>query len=200
MPTWSAGCDLGFKSDHSALVIVGHHGERYDVAEVLELKPERGKPLVPSMVVSTFADALGRYGIRQVAGDNHYSESARELFAARNIVLVDAPNGNEGKISSYLALKALLGEGRLRIPQPALRRALKGIQRRAQPGGTLEIRQPGKRGAGHSDAVSALVLAVWATQRGEGGLGEMFVESDGRDLAEFGSPDHETRLGWGRGY
>lgn len=190
MATWSAGVDLGFKSDHSALVVVGRMGERFTVGEVVEQKPERGKPLVPSKVVDAFADVLKRYGIREVAGDAHYAESARELFAAREIRLVDAPGGNEGKVSSYLALKALLAEGCIRIDQPQLRRALKGIVRRAQPGGTIEIRQPRKRGAGHADAVSALVLAVWMALEAAGETCMDWDVGDGglRDIHADGSP------------
>lgn len=158
---YSAAVDLAFRSDSAALVVVGAGDDGFEVVEVLELRPSPGAPLVPSVVIDRFAQEIGRFGIRTVAADNHYLESAREHFGARGITVTPAPPNNDGKVETYLRTRAVIGEGRIRITNERLLAQLKGLRRRALPGGTIEITSPRRRGAGHGDLASALVLAVW---------------------------------------
>lgn len=156
-----AGGDLAFKSDFATLVIVGRDGDDYSVTDVEEQRPERGKPLVPSKVCATFAETMGRRAIESIAVDGHYIESAREHFGAAGISVVEAPAGNAGKVATYLGLRTLVNEARIRVTQRDLVAQLKKIQKRPLPGGGMDIQAPRRKRAGHGDAVSALVLAVW---------------------------------------
>lgn len=90
---YSAGCDLAFRADASALVINSVRGDTHTIAELVEVRPEKGKPLVPSDVVSLFCNTLDRYGITTVIADSWHFDSVQEHFSKRNIALVRAPEG-----------------------------------------------------------------------------------------------------------
>jgi hypothetical protein len=77
-------------------------------------------------------------------------------------VLVDAPTGAEGKAQSYQRMRALLHEGRVRLPDhPRLLRQLREVISRPTSGGGISLTSPRWRKGGHGDLVSALVLALY---------------------------------------
>lgn len=156
----AAGADFGFRSDSSALAIARLEDGAYRVANVIELRPERGKPLVPSAVVARFADEAKVYGCTSVVADRHYEEAIREHLATHALRLVPAPDGLAGKVETYTRVKALLNEGRVRLPNHRrLLDQLKAITSKPTPGGGLTISSP-RRGGSHGDLVSAFVLAL----------------------------------------
>lgn len=155
------GGDFAFVSDSSALAVAKRRGRLYDCAELIELRPKRGQPLVPSAVVETFATKMLAHGVRSMLADLHYLESVREHLAAHKCHATAAPAGQDGKAETYLFLRRLLAERRIRLPKHArLLQQLKAIISKPTPGGGLRIIAP--RRGGHGDLVSALVLAVWA--------------------------------------
>ena len=159
----AAGADFGFRSDSSALVVARFDGTLYRVANLLELRPQRGQPLQPSLVVATFADATRRYGVPAVVANRHYEEAIREHLGAHGLRLVPAADGLRGKLETYTRARALLHEGRVRLPEhPRLVAQLKAVVSRPTPGGGLTITSPRRAGGGHGDLVSALVLALAA--------------------------------------
>lgn len=155
-----AAADFGFRSDASALVVARLEAELYQVADLVELRPQKGKPLVPSAVVASFAEVAGRYGCTSVSADRHYEEAIREHLATHKLRLVPAPDGLSGKVETYTRARALIHEGKVRLPNDRrLLAQLKAVTSRPTPGGGLTIASPRRAGA-HGDLVSALVLAL----------------------------------------
>jgi hypothetical protein len=136
-------------------------GKHHHVADVLELRPTKGKPLQPSAVVAEFAKVAKRYGAASVIADGHYRESIREHLTAHGLTIIAAPEGLNGKLETYARTRAVLHEGKLRLPDNArLLTQLRSVLSRPTPGGGLSIISPRRAGTGHGDIVSALVLAV----------------------------------------
>lgn len=179
-----AAADFGFRSDSSALAIVRIERPRFVVAELLELRPERGKPLQPSVVVQTFAEVCRRHRVRTLATDAHYIEAIREFAAAGGLGLYEAPSGATGKLETHTRARSLLHEGRVQLPNHRrLLAQLRDIHSRPLPGGSLSIWSPRRQGS-HGDLASALVLALWAAQFCAGHSGLVLVEN-------------QTQLPWG---
>ena len=74
----TAGTDLGFRKNSSALAISRSEGGRVRLAFRLELRPPRGASLKPSEVVREFAFWCMRYGAPAMVGDLHYADTAHE--------------------------------------------------------------------------------------------------------------------------
>lgn len=158
-----AAADFGFVSDSSALCIVQLVASFYRLSELIELRPEKGAPLQPSAVVTEFALACKRYGVRKPAADGHYREAIREHLSAAKLELRPLPEGQNGKIEQYSQVRALLHEGRCRIGRDAkkLITQLREVVAKPTPGGGLSITSPRKK-TGHGDLASAYVGAVWS--------------------------------------
>lgn len=203
------GVDFGFRRDHSAIVVVQRVGSVLSVACMRELRPERGKPLKPSEVCAEFALVAKRYGATLLLADSHYRESAREHLEPHDIVVEPAPEGQDGKAQTYVATRAALAEGRLRLPdEPRLLAQLGAVVAHPTAGGGLSVSLPRRAGDGHGDVVSALVLAVWralslapveyrsltaasrmaGTQRRDGPSPPMVEESEEYEAGDAGPP------------
>jgi hypothetical protein len=158
----SAAADMGFQRDYSALAVVHHVGDTILTADLLELRPEPDKPLKPSVVVRTFADRVQQHsGVRYLVADAHYRESVREVLGESGLGVKDAPAGASGVAEVYVRARALLREGRVRIPEhPRLLSQLRAIQWRPNVGGTISILKPRGQG-GHCDLADAWALALW---------------------------------------
>lgn len=156
-----AGCDTALLRDSSSIVIVHREEETFTIAEVLELRPERGRPLKLSEVCKAYAAVLQRHGCNTCTADHHEIEASREYLSPHNVWLQAAPGGNAGKIEAYLLFRKLLNEGHIRIPsnEKKLIQQLKDVRSKAMPGGFIRIISPRK--AGHGDIMSACILAVW---------------------------------------
>jgi hypothetical protein len=159
----TAGGDFGFKSDSSALAIVHRALDRIHVADLVELRPSEGAPLKPSEVVDAFAARLKAHaGLRLLMADSHYSESVSEHLVTHRLGYIPAPAGAEGVAETYVKARALMREGRVRLPNhPRLLAQLKAVTWRPNPGGSISIVLPRERRGGHCDLVSALVLAIY---------------------------------------
>lgn len=159
------GVDLGFVSDSSALVGVTRE-EPHVVAVLEEQRPTKGAPLKPTAVTADFVATMRRYDAREVVGDGHYKETAKEGFEPSGVAFVDAPGGRDGKTAAYLHAKRLIVERRVRLPNmPRLLGQLRQIVSKPAPGGGVIISFPRRRGGGgHGDLVSAFVNALWAAK------------------------------------
>jgi hypothetical protein len=159
------GGDLGLVRDASAFVAVHHDPDgTLIVAEVLELKPSKGKPLKLSEVCASASELAKRHGRKHIRTDHHLIEAAREHM--KSVGLLAAPGGQTGKVDCYARAKDLLAQGRVRIPGQYRRIAqqLREIVSKPTPGGGLTLQAP-RRGGAHGDIVSALVLALWEAER-----------------------------------
>jgi hypothetical protein len=156
----AVGADFGFRSDASALVVARLEGDVYRIADLRELRPQKGAPLQPSVVVSSFAEVARSYGATSVVADRHYEEAVREHLATHALRLVPAPDGLAGKVEVYTRTRALIHEGRVRLPPNArLLAQLKAVTSKPTSGGSLTISSPRRAGA-HGDLASAFVLAL----------------------------------------
>lgn len=164
--TACVGADLGFRSDSSAAVVAEYDGEHVHVMDLLELRPEKGRPLTPSRTIAEIAELARRYEAPGVMADQHYAEAVREHLAAADLALLAAPEGQPAKLETYAKLRALLLDGAVRLPaHPRLLDQLRQVTAVPTAGGNISIRSPRTPGGGHGDLVSALVLAVWQAAR-----------------------------------
>lgn len=74
----TAGGDMGFRKNSSAIAISRVEGGRARLAFRLELRPERGTSLKPSEVTREMAFWCMRYGAPAIVGDLHYADATRE--------------------------------------------------------------------------------------------------------------------------
>jgi hypothetical protein len=162
----TAGADFGFRNDSSALAIVQALKGTFHVDHLAEVRPSKGSPLKPSAVVRSFAQEARPYGCDTLIADSHYRESINEHLEAAGLFLQSAPEGQAGKAETYVRARALINEGRVRLPNnPRLIRQLKEVVSTPTPGGGLSISSPRWRSGGHGDLVSALVLAIFVAAR-----------------------------------
>lgn len=187
------GVDAAFVRDASAGVVAQREGGKIVVADITEMRPERGKPLKPSAVAAGWAAQAARYGLRSVMGDGHGREAMREHLAASSVAMLSAPEGAGGKEQVYRRVRALVHEGRVVLPRmPRLARQLKDVMARQTSGGGCTIMSP-RRSGGHGDIVSALVLAVWQVDRMAADAPALVESEDDRMEAAL-----EARHGSGR--
>lgn len=159
--------DLAFVRDSAALVFVHRTGEwiddtsKYTVAGIHEMRPTAEAPLMPGEVMEQFAALLKQNGVDWFMADGHYRMTAVEHLRKHGLYFADAPEGQEGKAETYVRTRVVLHGNRLALPDDQrLIRQLKEITSRPTPGGGLSISSP-RRGGGHGDLVSGLVLAIW---------------------------------------
>lgn len=151
-----AGADFGFRSDSSALAIAHMAGPLILVAELLERRPEPGRPLVPSETVSAFRDRCRVHGCSYVTADGHYREAIVEHLGS--ICFADAPAAPH---EAFVRARTLMREGRVRLPRnERLLRQLREVEARPLPGGGMSIHMPRWRTGGHGDLAQAAILAI----------------------------------------
>lgn len=195
----SAGGDLGFARNSSALAVVHDLGDQVVLGELVEHRAAKGAPLKPSVVCAALAATAARHGCPSVVADGHYREALREHLDASGLVLRPAPTV---PAEAWVALRSAMREQALRLPEHALLRSqLAAVRGKRGTGGTLTISQPTTPDGRHGDLAASLALSVW----GLGRWGGDRVEAPGAALAPL-DPDEqaildeeneeERRLGW----
>lgn len=155
----AAGGDLGFRSDSSSLAVTHNTHPVIVLAELVEEKPEPGKPLRPSVVIKHFATRMKAHGIDTMMGDQYYRETAAEHLEEAGLSFADAPATPD---VVYVRARQIMREGNARIPRhPRLIQQLKEVQSRPLPGGRMQIIQPKWAKGGHGDLASSYVLGLW---------------------------------------
>lgn len=164
----SAGGDMGFRSNSSALVIAYHIMSVVVCGLIRECRPGAdGTPLKPSTTVGSFASDIRHHGVSFFWGDGHYRESVQEHLG--DIAFADMPPNHE----AYVRLRTLMRDGRLAIPNPKLLppelaapvfrliRQLKEVRGQPTAGGRMTIHLPLWPDGSHGDLVAALANAAW---------------------------------------
>jgi hypothetical protein len=162
------GGDLGLERDSSAVAVVSNLRGEYELHEYEEIRPKKGSPLAPGFVVKDrFGRVMKAHHAKAIMMDNHYRQSAKEHLDTLGYRFLHAPEGVDGKYNSYMHLRTLLHEGRIRLPEDKrLREQLLSVVAKPMPGGKSRIAIPRRAGdTGHGDIVSALVLACWAAKK-----------------------------------
>jgi hypothetical protein len=157
----SAGGDLGFRSNSSALAIT--HQRKTDGAvvlgELIEQIPDPSKRLKPREVLTVWAARLAHHRVKNVMADQHYIETAREDLEASGVNVFDAPASPD---EVHVRCRQLMRAGKLKIPNnPRLIRQLKEVQGKPLPGGKMSIVMPRWAKGAHGDLAAAYVLGVW---------------------------------------
>lgn len=162
----SVGADFAFRRDSSALVaVLRDPDDVYRVAAIEERTPDT-RPLKPSEIVQGFGVLAKSYGADVVVADEHYREAVYEHLQDAGIAMIPAPIGANGKADTYVLARALMLEGRVRIPNhERLLRQLREVTSRPLAGGGVSIDSPRWKTGGHGDLVSAFVLALWWAER-----------------------------------
>lgn len=167
------GGDLALEKDSSTISVVSNLRGEYELHRYLEMRPRKGAPLSPSLVIREFARVMQDQGGRGIMMDGHYRQSAKEHLESIPQDLggpkkfLHAPDGIDGKYETYMHLQTLLNEGRIRLPlDERLKDQLLNVMVKFLPGGKTRIYSPRRAGEqGHGDIVSALVLACWAAKK-----------------------------------
>ncbi len=163
--TIAAGGDFGFRSDSSALIMAALRGEMLHVYAGVEMRPEEGVPLKPSLTVAAFAACIaGRCGY--LMADQHYREAIAEHLEKHDLSYAPAPSQ---PAETYVRARMMLREGKVRIhvaglPEgmpTRLLQQMREVQGKPTSGGGMSIIHPRWSQGGHGDLVSALVLALW---------------------------------------
>jgi hypothetical protein len=174
-----AGADFGFTSDcTSAVLSRSHVGDGYDVFDAHERRPTKAEPLKPSEAVGGVARFVLAGGAKSLAADGHYKETVKEHLDAEHVAFIPAPEGADGKVSTYTAARKVMAEGRLRVSiqdpvvRDRLRKQLRSIVKKVLPGGGIQISAPRKKagpmgGTSHGDLVSGMVLSLWRLGAGK---------------------------------
>ena len=183
--TRAMGGDFAFRRNASAFVGVQLHDQWIDVVSVDELVPEGG-PLKPSDVCAAGAAAAKAIGADEIVADGHYRESITENLFSHDVGFVIGPEGATGKAERYQLVRALLHEGRIRLPRhEKLIRQLREVVSKSLAGGGLSIDSPVWKTGEHGDIADAFVFAVWRAHR----IG--WVEKDVEP--EYGTPEYWKR-------
>lgn len=163
-----AAMDLGFVKDASALAILERRPNgQLALVHLDQVKPTKGQPIIPSLLIARFAPMLRAHGCARVYGDTFNAEPVREELAKHGVRLIVVTESRATKAERYLALRAAITERRIILPnEPRLIAALKSIIAKPMPGGAISVSAPRRAGTGHADQVSALVLAVHAAHKG----------------------------------
>lgn len=156
----TAGTDLGFRKNSSALGIARAEGGVAVLVYHDERRPAAGAPLVPSEVCADFAATCRAYGVESVRGDLHYAETAREHFGKVGIVYDDWNPSQDAQAEAFARVRSRMAEGRVRLPNdPRLLAQLRAVRSQPMPGGKIRIILP-KQGQAHGDVLMAAVLAL----------------------------------------
>jgi hypothetical protein len=165
----SAGTDLGFRKNSSALALARPFVGKVQLAYHEERRPEKGTSLKPSEVVIGFARRCAEYKARKMVGDLHYADTAHEelgkLRSSDIHVIYEEWNPTaENKSDDFTQFRRLMQEGQLDLPNdPVLIRQLRDTKFKAAPGGKTVIQIP-KHGHTHGDVMMAVIIACVRVQ------------------------------------
>lgn len=164
----SAGGDMGFRSNSSALAGTYRVLAALVLAFLDEKRPTDGAPLRPSLTVGSFAATMREHGVSYFMADGHYKESVVEHLGD-GFTFVDAPSPAVAAIRA----RTLMRDGRVVIPDPdhlppelaepvrRLIRQLKEVMGRPTSGGGMTIIYPLWPDGSHGDLAVAFVLALY---------------------------------------
>jgi hypothetical protein len=159
------GTDLGFRKNSSAVAFARWEGGKVRLAYHEELRPQKGEPLKPSVVCSSFARRGIEYLATSVRGDYHEVNAAIEFFAAergpggRQCLYMEWVPSMENQVAAFAEFKRLMLEGLLELPNdPRLLLMIEKTKMKPAPGGRVSLVLP-KQGWAHGDLLMAVVLA-----------------------------------------
>lgn len=166
-PGWTAtiGADLGLVRDTSAVVAVHSSEGRLVMADALEFRPKKGKPLRLVEVMPKIALFASAHGQKVIRADHHLLTEARQHLPP-GFVLKPIAGGQEAKVARHVRARASFKDGRVSIPGAFARviSQLGDVVAKPQPGGGTQITQARRNGS-HGDLAQALIVALAEFER-----------------------------------
>ncbi len=154
------GADFAFISDWACCQVF-HRGTNgiYRQADTLILKPEPEKPLKFSATCQAFADLTKKHHAGGVMADSYYREAILEHLIGEGLGFLDAPTDPH---RGFLRMRVLLSQGQVQLKKDRrFARLLKEVQSQPTRNGRISMRLPKRKGSGHADDISAMVLALF---------------------------------------
>lgn len=190
--TAAASVDLGMRSDSSAFsgTIRMPFDNIIQLAKLVELRPEPGRPIKPTEAAERFADEAAALGCTYVMCDGHYRESMRE-----NSLVLKVANAPVTVSEFFVIARQIMKDGHAVLPHPdtlhgedreTIRRLiaqLKEVQGRPIPGGGMSIIMPRWRTGGHGDLAYTYCLSIY----------QMGGQAPSREAASEGSAAWERQ-------
>ena len=168
----AAAGDVGLKRDGSGFAIILNRPDGARVAFLDELIPQKGMPLTLGNVLMRWVSAMKAYSMKDIFLDQHEFGGATEALATAGIKTWLGPSGPSGKLETFLCVKEMLNEGKLRLPKhDRLILQMKSAVAKPQAGGGLRIEVPRRAGRGHGDLLSSVILAaraIWVSNQRDG--------------------------------
>lgn len=165
----SAGGDLAFEKDSSALVVVENYGDEvYSVEAAKEWSPLHGS-LKPTVVIGEALDFAEENWAQALCCDTHYFSLVKEQVESTSLELLPFPSTVEGIFDAHVELRVLLKEGKvdLRKAPKKLVQQLKEVKSKPTPSGKIGVYSPRTK-SGHGDLARALVSALYALRTAAG--------------------------------
>lgn len=198
----TAGADLGFRRNSSAIAFARTARGKAVLAYYLELRPKPKERLKPSAVCEAFAQDCHAYDAKTVLGDLWYADTAHEEFAKHRSrshcdptpwSVAYAEYDSKDQAETFAEFLRRMREGLLDLPDdPRLLNQIRGVKRVFKPGGVVGIKLP-NQGAAHADVLQAVVLACVQVPIVEADVGDA-NEPDPEELLD------RPRWGSGRGF
>ncbi len=132
-------------------------GGKRRIALVREWRGTKAKPLVPGVVFSEIATILRPFDLKHLHADQFSEDTMRELAKQHGLAYLVSPWTAATKADAYDALKTLVQETKLELPDdPAVKTDLLGIrQKLTRTGISYELASQGAR---HSDYAPCIAM------------------------------------------
>jgi len=149
------------KADWFTCVVVHAEGRGSDARIVQDVMRGR-KSANLTATVREYADLARAYRCPEFHGDRYAAGWVRQAFTEAGLRYVDA---ERTRSEAFLDLEPLLAQGRVvLLDHPELLKELKNLERKAKPGGRVEVTHP-PVGRCHDDHANSLALAVGIAMR-----------------------------------
>lgn len=158
-----AAMDPATRTDAWTLVLLTRdEHDKVHVVLALQWKPRAGAPLKPKVVLAEIAAALRPYGVRVVITDQWAADALRTIGHTEGIYLSDRHVTQAAKVDAFDALRILVGDEQISIPDVEdfaddLRRVRRVITKTG-----IAVDLPRARGR-HCDYAAALALGLTQT-------------------------------------
>jgi hypothetical protein len=162
--TYVAAVDPAFmRSDFAFAILHRSDSGHITVVYARRWMGTREVPVDPEEVTREIGEALQRYGINTLVGDQHCYPVLRKYFDKLGITYREFSFGTHTRASIFGNLGQLLGQQKITfVEEPELSRQLRSLERINLPNGNTDIRPPR---SSKDDMATAVALAAFEISR-----------------------------------
>lgn len=158
--SYVAAMDPATRGNAWTLVVVGHDGSKFVVADFVQWVGSRSEPLSPEGVLHDIADRIKPFGLHGVLSDQAMADALRDHSARTGLSISPTSITASKRMQLYQNVKLRLQAGEMDIPNDRLFQAdLMRVRRRASAGGATVV-LPETGDGRHCDYAPSLVLAM----------------------------------------